>query len=384
MTKQGLPFAFLCLACSSGVVLTRPEYRGPWEFERAARFALLGNDVTTLVFDQYPYDFAKEPNPSEADLFAVRVMEPGVQAFGDGGTILARTEFKGWARIESPTTQRLRGITKQGDSFVVGDHGTWLSQDAMSHWMSENTGIDEDLYAVVAVADRAFAVGDHGVMIERTAEGRFVRIKTRTDARLRDIGHQRDGSTANHGELLEDLYLVGDGGTIIDCSLRMEPPVCIPRASPTRENLMQVMLAWDAPSSFHDAAGRRLVEMILGSDGTLLGATLDRIPPYDFATTALRPPLGAERLIVQRSHGIDGKVRVNERLVSLPVVFVGPDTGVTVMEGAKSETLRISSVKRLHAGVSSALDLFAVGDHGAIVHATIRGARERIPIAVAQ
>lgn len=349
--------------------------QGPASIEVRARFRMLGPQVSTA--GAWRYDFALEPSPTSADLHAVLITAESAFAFGDRGTILVRTGAGPWMLAPSPTQERLRGASNFG--IVVGDHGTWLSEQR-GQWSAQSSGTDEDLYAVTRFGSHDFAVGDHGVMIERSPDGRFSRVETRTMARLRGIWHSHDGLAANHGELMDDLYLVGDGGTIVDCALRMDPPVCIPRPSPTGENLLQVIDAIPAAATFKDAHAALLKALILGSEGTVLGAALGSDPPYDFVQVPLGLPPGMERIVAHRAHHGTGKIFVAGVPIFPPLVAVGAGGRGALFDGRELVPFALPGVGDLHDLVVDEIDVFAVGGAGGIVHGALHDAMEISPV----
>ena len=358
-------------ACTPKAVVVQSwtRFDGPRHQEKRAQFKQLGDAITSV--DAWHYDFGREPSPVTADLHAVTLAGDKAFAFGDGGTILARTHEGPWTQAPAPTAERLRGAWR--DVYAVGDRGTWLT-GRDGHWRAENTATTDDLYAVTQVGPRAFAVGDHGVLIERAADGRFTRIETRTQARLRSIWMSGEPPTG-------EIYLVGDGGTIVDCALAMSPPVCVPRASPTGENLMQIIDASPTTHAFRAAGAGMIKVLILGDGGSTLGATLGRIPPYDFRQIPLHFPARMERLLVSRGHGgPEGKIEVAGERVFPPIVTVGAGGRGALLDATRVVPFAISDVGDLHDLAGNELEIFAVGDAGTLVHGGMRDAVETIPI----
>jgi hypothetical protein len=304
----------------------------------------------------------------------------GAFAFGDDGTILKRGGPDGWTLVPSPTHERLRGVSKSGRVFVVGDHGTWLA-GGHGAWAPEVSGTDEDLYAIIDVDRRSFAVGAHGVLMERSPDGHFSRVETRTRATLRAILYSHAGSTANRGELMDDLYIVGDGGTVVDCSLRMDPPICIPRSSPTEENLVAVVDAIPSVATFRNAHARPLAAFVLGGEGATLGTTLGRVPPYEFGRLALRVPVGMAAVVAARApFSGDGAVLVGTEKVFPPMIVVGAGGRGAFLDGRTVTEFSLPGVGGLQDVTAAGLDVLAVGEGGAIVHGWMPGALQKAPI----
>ena len=353
----------------------RQRFDGPTHTEVRAQFKQLGDVIASV--EAWHYDFAREPSPSTVDLHAVTVTSDKAFAFGDGGTILSRTHDGPWTQAPSPTRERLRGAWR--DLYAVGDRGTWLTARD-GRWSAEESGASEDLYAVTPVGPRAFAVGDHGVLIERAADGRFTRVDTRTQARLRSIWMAGEGLLDSRGAPTGEIYLVGDGGTIVDCALRMSPPVCVPRASPTSENLMQIVDALPSASAFRAAGAGMLQVLILGDAGTTLGVTAGRLAPYDFRAVPLHFPSGMEHVLVSRARPTDRKIAVEGERVFPPIVTLGAGGRGALLDATRVVPFALPDVGDLHDLAGNELEIFAVGDAGSIVHGGMRGAVEVIPI----
>ncbi len=365
------PLLILAASCSPKTTVVRSwtHFNGPHHQERRAQFKQLGDAITSV--DAWHYDFVREPSPVTADLHAVTLAGDKAFAFGDGGAILARTHDGPWTQAPSPTAERLRGAFR--DLYAVGDRGTWLTGKD-GHWRAESTGTTDNLYAVAQVGPRAFAVGEHGVLIERAADGRFTRIEARTQARLRSIWLSGEPPTG-------EIYLVGDGGTIVDCALAMSPPVCVPRASPTGENLMQIVDASPTTYAFRAAGAGLLKVLIVGDGGSTLGATLGRMPPYDFRAIPLHFPAGMERLLVSRGHeGPEGKIEVAGERVFPPIVTVGAGGRGALLDATRVVPFAIAGAGDLHDLAGNELEIFAVGAAGTVVHGGMHGAVEKIPI----
>jgi hypothetical protein len=357
----------------SRVVRHKPER--PTHREERAQFRLLGSETTYV--DAWHYDFAREASPITVDLRAVTVTHDKALAFGDGGVIFTRTHDGPWTQAPSPTRERLRGAWR--DVYAVGDRGTWLT-GRDGRWNAEETGVAEDLYAVTPVGPWAFAVGDGGVLVERAADGRFTRVDTGTRARLRSIWGAAEGLADSRGFPTDEIYLVGDGGTIVDCALRMSPPVCVPRASPTSENLMQILDATPTAHAFRAAGAGLLSVLVLGDAGTTLGVTLGRLVPYDFRAVPLHVPPGMERVLVSRARRTDGKIAVEGDRVFPPIVTVGAGGRGALLDATRVVPFALPEVGDLHDVAGDELEIFAVGDAGSIVHGRMRGAVEVIPI----
>jgi hypothetical protein len=337
-----------------------------------------GRPLTTVPLNHY--ELAREPTPTQLTLRAVLLGGDGAFAFGDDGTILKRGGPDGWTLVPSPTHERLRGVSKSGRVFVVGDHGTWLA-GGHGTWAPEVSGTDEDLYAIIDVDRRSFAVGAHGVLIERSSDGHFSRVETRTRATLRAILYSHAGSTANRGELMDDLYIVGDGGTVVDCSLRMDPPICIPRSSPTEENLVAVVDAIPSIATFRNAHARPLAAFVLGGEGATLGTTLERVPPYEFGRLALRVPVGMAAVVATRApFSDDGAVLVGTEKVFPPMIVVGAGGRGAFLDGTSVKEFSLPGVGGLQDVTAAGLDVLAVGEGGAIVHGWMPGALQKVPI----
>ena len=365
-------------ACAAKAVVVQSGTRsnGPHHQENRAQFKQLGDVITSV--DAWHYDFGREPSPVTADLHAVTLAGDKAFAFGDGGTILSRTHEGPWTQAPSPTTERLRGAWR--DTYAVGDRGTWLT-GRDGRWSAQITGTTDDLHAVAQVGPRAFAVGDHGVLIERAPDGRFTRIDTRTQARLRGIWMSGEGLVDSLGAPTGEIYLVGDGGTIVDCALRMSPPVCVPRTSPSGENLMQIIDARPTTHAFRAAKTGMINVLILGDGGTTLGVTLGRMPPYDFRPIPLHLPPRMERLLVSRGHGAsDGKITVEGERVFPPIVTVGAGGRGALLDATRVVPFAIANVGDLHDLAGNELEIFAVGDAGTVVHGGMRGAVDILPI----
>jgi hypothetical protein len=177
-----------------------------------------------------------------------------------------------------------------------------------------------------------------------------------------------------------ELYLVGDGGTIVDCALRMSPPVCVPRASPTSENLVQIVDATPTTYAFRAAGAGLLQVLVLGDAGTTLGVTLGRLPPYDFRAVPLHFPSRMERVLVSRAHGSgEGKLAVEGERVFPPIVTVGAGGRGALVDATRVVPFALPDVGDLHDLAGNELEIFAVGDAGTIVHGGMRGALEVIP-----
>jgi len=382
----------VCAACSATPILA-PGLSVPRVDARPALIPVGdrgGADAIPLTATPINhYQLVREVSATSAALRAVVWNGDRAFAFGDGGTILERTGVGHWALAASPTQERLRGVSKGGHVSVVGDHGTWLTQEG-ARWVAEVSGTDEDLYAVADVGgiyglrrdERvSFAVGAHGVMIERASDGRFSPIETRTHATLRAILYSHAGSSANHGELMDDLYIVGDGGTIVNCSLRMVPPVCIPRPSPTGESLVAIVDAIPAAATFASVQGHPLAAFVLGGDGSILGTTLGRLPPYDFGRLAGRVPPGMSSAATTRAPGgLDGAVMVGGEKVFPPMVLVGAGGRGAFFDGIHVTEFALPGVADLHDVAGVGLNVFAVGDGGTIVHGWMPEALQSAPV----
>ncbi len=306
-------------------------------------FALLGDDPEPITVeltdghDHYHYVVRREPSGLETPLYAVAIAGDRAYASGDGGVVLARTAAGGWAREATPTDKALRALAvADAELYAVGDAGTVLHRTA-SGWALEPTPSPADLYDVVAADGRVFAVGDRGTLLERTA-GTWRAIETHTEADLRRF----DGHVA-----------IGKGGAIVDCAWwdreqreRARVPACVPRPSPTTADLLATF------------GGEHGTWHAYGVGGVSLAAA--SAEPIE---ATLATPIVGDPTI---SAAID-----NHYLTTInnpPVVLVGARGAIVFVSRGPEVHATVPGEPDLAGVASVALDGFAVGARGTIVH----------------
>lgn len=129
---------------------------------------------------------------------------PDVFAVGEAGTIL---HYDGavWRPETSGTTSTLYGIAKYDTTlFVVGAGGTILASTGNGAWTRQTSGTTSDLYSVG---------GEKGVFL---AVGTIIRSSDGINWGIVPSGTTRNlhSGVANN----VDLFLVGDGGTVLHSS----------------------------------------------------------------------------------------------------------------------------------------------------------------------
>jgi hypothetical protein len=309
------------------------------------RYALLGDRSSLLAIDlpvaraaatPPHYVLHEERSGVTSELRAVAFARGQVWVAGDDGVVLRRSRTNDWQRETIPTRARIRAIAAVGSTVLaVGDGGLALARSADGAWSLEATQSTADLYAITAAGGHTFAVGDRGTMLERT-DGAWYAIATDSVADLRDF-------KAN--------VAVGLGGAIIDCAYwdrddHHDPHllVCVPRPSPIKADLLaSVSQPWRA----------------YGAGGTQLASAPRR--PTDAYVMAV---LAGGRTITGAA---DNDYSATERL---PTILVGR-AGVVALVDRRSGLTAVGALPDatdLDAVASDALDSFAVGANGTIVH----------------
>lgn len=142
---------------------------------------------------------------------------------------IARTNLSGptddWVRQNSGVSVTLNGIS-YSDVFhgvVVGNGGTILTTtDGGAHWLSQTSGVSEDLYDVKYWASKIVAVGGHGTILYSTDGGSvWTRQQSGTTKNLFSVTINDQGIS----------YAAGDSGVILrawdasagwmDCSVKI-------------------------------------------------------------------------------------------------------------------------------------------------------------------
>ncbi|HET9987270.1 MAG TPA: hypothetical protein VFQ65_02100 [Kofleriaceae bacterium] len=322
-------------------------------------FTILAADAASTAVEltgssKYEYVLQREASGVDAELDAVVIDRDRVYAAGEGGIVLRRTAGTGWVHEPTPTTKRIRALVVATDEvangaaadapiFAVGDGGAVVRRSPDGRWTVEATPTQVDLYDIVSDEGHTYIVGDRGTLLERRA-GTWRAIPTNTDADLRRF----DGQVA-----------IGKGGAIVDCTrwdreqyTLAHMVACVPRPSPTREDLL---------ASTGD--GRHSVWHAYGAGGTLMSAA--KRAPID---ATLGEPL-ADRPTIRASVENHYSTSVD----TLATILVG-DAGVMVfVSGPRRVRVELATAPDLFGVASEALDAFAVGARGTIVHLQTRG-----------
>jgi len=371
----------LGVGCTGPVPARLAPYFPPSVVYEGPYFVARGKPVATLELSDYAYELTLEASPSAADLHAVLVTGKFAFAFGDEGTILVRAGGDSpWRAVVSPTERRLWAVTKRAEKpFVVGERGAWLKYEAEDRWTLEDSGTEHTLYAVISAREQTFAVGEHGTLVQRDEHGGFTQVPTRTEATLRDLLYVEEHTGQNAGESLRHLVLVGDAGTLIDCALRVDPPACIPRVSPSPEDLLQIVDVSAAPVALHAPHARQSSTLILGAQGFTAGVSWGRLPPFDFVPTPLTLSAGPSglpgtRLYVSRVR----KLFAPQGAVQPPLLLIGEQGSGTLLMGEQHVPFAIAGLGDLHDVAGNDLTTYIVGAGGTILHGAIRGAQSEM------
>jgi hypothetical protein len=349
--------------------------------EMAARAALTVERPTRLGAasgaPHYTYRFWREESPVALTLNAVWVSARGVYAVGDGGTILRRSQDGAWHAEPSGTTRSLRAIVGSSDAtpfaYAFGDGGVVVRLEPTGQWSTEESGVADDLTAATGdPGGRVFVVGRGGTLLEHEAGRTWNRVPTRSTADLRAVWVTIDAHPNNHGVSIEGLYAVGDRGAIVHCALRMTPPVCVPRPSPTHERLLDV----GGGDAFHTqelAPGVHAVPwraLALAANGEVFAGT--GFEPLDFvAAPSLAGDVGLRRYSISHHMFYAG-----DEMVFTEILAVGARGRIAFLTDAGAVPFTIPGEPDLFDVALDRFEVFAVGAHGALFHGVMSGLRE--------
>jgi len=215
-------------------------------------------------------------------------------------------------------------------------------------WQSETTGVEVELTALAG----AIAVGRGGVLLERGHDGRWSSIATRTRADLRAVWRY-EGVYYDGGGLIRSLYLAGDGGVIVHCAMRHQPPVCIPRPSPTTADLL----------GFGQLDSRERF-VLFGADGRMFRPT--GLDPFGWTASTEDGPIFL-RSVVNRSQWVVGRDSVKAEPLA-----VGRAGRVAFLTAQGPVGVTLPGAADLTDVATAGIDFFAVGQRGTIVHGVAR------------
>lgn len=133
----------------------------------------------------YALEF-REAHRSVEALRGVSARDGTVLVVGEGGLIARSRDDAPFVRETTAIGYALHGVTLDGDSYAVGEHGTILRFDADRRaWLQETSGTDVTLYAVAAApAEPVIAVGAAGTVLIRSERGEWRQVPKDGDEAL--------------------------------------------------------------------------------------------------------------------------------------------------------------------------------------------------------
>jgi hypothetical protein len=321
--------------------------------------------------------WSTELNDSVRALHAAWVDGQGAYAVGDSGIILRRAvqgDRVTWSDETTGIDAALFAVTGDAHAlYAVGARGTILRHDrarASAGWEIEPSGTAADLHGVTIVEGTlAFAVGAGGTVLKKALpDGAWSAMASGTRTDLRAVLSPRA-----QGALPDDVYAVGDSGTIIHLDDAWQAPRWTAQTSGTGADL----------SAITEVNGDVLVGGIGGvllrqhrSSVSKLGAGL-----Y-FATPWTRESAGTTEDIVALASGQEVLSARGE--ASDAAVFVATQSGVVVGRsrpegfervGLVEEPWRLSGMAtapRDDGGIAGLADVYLVSGAGVVVHGTPR------------
>lgn len=133
----------------------------------------------------------------EPEINGYRALTPyhmGFIAVGTEGRIGAvDVDTKQAETLASPVTATLRDVaTYNGDLVIVGDEGTVVTSSDAQTYTKGDTGIDEDLYAVVRWNDRYVAGGEKGTLIYSEDGKQWNTLSSGIDSRITGLAASQE------------------------------------------------------------------------------------------------------------------------------------------------------------------------------------------------
>jgi hypothetical protein len=110
------------------------------------------------------------PAGTTNDLAGIGVFSNTFYLIGGNGTILNSPDGTNWARLTSPTSNYLSGISGYTNGLLVltGNEGTILTSPNGTTWTTRTSGTTNWIYRLRCVGGRLLAVGENGTLLSST------------------------------------------------------------------------------------------------------------------------------------------------------------------------------------------------------------------------